>query len=200
MGNFAMMKRILLLVFLLPFIPLDTLAQGKGPHYVRCVIVDDDTIITYTLPDVYVFEPIKFKNPRQKRQYTRLVYNVKRVYPYAKLAGAKFRFYEDTLARIKDERAQKAMMKKVEDEIMAEFGDELKKLTFTQGTILIKLIDRETGNTSYDILKDFRGRLIATLWQTLGRLFGYDLKERYDPRGKDWQIEYIVKQIEAGAI
>ena len=91
-------------------------------------------------------------------------------------------------------------MKKAEKELELQFGDELKDLTFSQCKILIKLIYRETGNSTFDIVKQLRGKFTAFIWQTLARLFGYDLKTDYDPGGTDQAIEQIVLMIEAGAI
>lgn len=175
-------------------------SQDKDVIITRGVVFEGDTIPYIELRDFYVFEPLTFKNNRERRVYTRLVRNVMKVYPYAKLAAEKLNFYEDSLQKVSDPTERKRLMREVEKEIRDEFEDELKGLTITQGTILIKLIDRETGQTSYQILNDLRGRLIAGFWQSLGRLFGYNLKKKYDPSGDDWQIEYIVKQIEAGAI
>ncbi|MFO8055625.1 MAG: DUF4294 domain-containing protein, partial [Bacteroidales bacterium] len=89
-----------------------------------------------------------------------------------------------------------------EEKIQQRYKDELKKLNFKQGRILIKLIDRETAHTSYDILQEMRGRLMAGVWQGLGKIFGYDLKEGYNPETNEYdqKIETIVQMIEAGAI
>lgn len=83
---------------------------------------------------------------------------------------------------------------------MDDFGTELKKLTITQGRILLKLIDRETGDTSYELLKELRGSISAVFWQTIARIFGSDLKSQYDPKGDDFLIERVVKLIETGQI
>jgi hypothetical protein len=197
MGSLMRLRIIPILLFLV-FAAGQSAAQE--PIVMRGIILDGDTVPEMSTRDFFIFEPIVFKSVRAQKQYNRLVFNVKKVYPYAKLAGAMFKQYEDTLMKISSSKEQKLMMKKAEDEIMAKFGDELKKLNITQGVILIKLIDRETGQCSYDILRDFRGRLIAGLWQTVGRIFGYNLREKYEPSGRDSNIEYIVKQIEAGVL
>jgi hypothetical protein len=136
----------------------------------------------------------------EARQWERLVRNVKRAYPYAKLAGIKFNEYNQRIASIKNEKVKKDMMKKAEDEIQAQFGNELKDLTITQGKILLKLIDRQTNNSSYDIVVDFRGRFRAFFYQSFARLFSYNLKVKYDPLGADADIERIVLMIESGSI
>ena len=173
---------------------------GTTPQLVKCVIIEGDTFVFATLPTFHFFSPKVFKSKREEQQYTRLVRHVKRVYPYARLAGIKLREYNDILLSIESEKERKAMMKKVEDELEAQFGSELKKLTFTQGVILLKLIDRETGQTGYDLLSELRGTFRAFFWQGIGRLFGYNLKVKYDPKGADQEIEEIVMKIMYGQL
>jgi len=98
------------------------------------------------------------------------------------------------------EKEQRKLYKRAEEELKAEFGDELKALTFSQGRILLKLVDRETGTPTYHIVKELRGSFVAFFWQNLSRLFGYNLKEKYDPEGNDKDIETIVLMIENGMI
>ena len=164
------------------------------------VIVDGDTIPNITLSPVYIVTPKKFKTKSQQIRYTRLVRYVKKVYPYAKLAGQKLQKYDSLLRTAPNERAKKKMMKLAEKEIRAEYEGKLRKFTIGQGKILVKLIYRETNNTSYELLKELRGSLSAVLWQGVGRLFGYNLKVKYEPYGADYQIEQIVRLINIGAI
>ncbi len=166
----------------------------------RAVVHEGDTIPYIELPTMRFFAPRIFDNPIQRVRYSRLVKNVKKVYPYAKLAGIKFQEYAELLEGIESEKERKKISKEIEDQIKAEFEGELRRLTFTQGHILIKLIDRETSHTSYDVLKDFRGTLSAVFWQSFGRIFGYNLKNHYDPYGEDKIIEEIVQMIEQGVI
>jgi hypothetical protein len=152
------------------------------------------------LPEFVKFAPPQFKNAFQQRRYDRLVRNVKIAYPYAKLAGIRLIEYENELTSLHTEKERRDLMRRAEDQIRDEFEDDLKKLTFSQGWILLKLIDRETGHTSYDLVSEFRGKFRAFFWQTFARLFGFDLRITYDPDEVDKDIEYIVKMIEAGAI
>jgi len=163
-------------------------------------IIDGDTVALIDIRPVVIFPPVRIETKRESKRYDRLVYNVKKVYPYAKLAGQKLGAYKLILDTIQTEKARKLYMKKAEKELQAQFGDEIKDLTFSQGKILIKLIYRETGNSTFDIVKDLRGGFTAFIWQTLARIFGYDLKTDYDPGGSDQAIEQIVLMIEAGAI
>ena len=159
-----------------------------------------DSIVEIEVKPVVIFPPIRHESKREMVRYDKLVYNVKKVYPYAKLAGQKMKELEKILDTIPDEKARKTFMKKAEKELEAKFGDEIRDLTFSQGKILIKLIYRETGNSSYSIVKEMRGGFRAFVWQTLAVLFGYNLKTTYDPAGDDQAIERIVIMIEAGAI
>ena len=91
-------------------------------------------------------------------------------------------------------------MKQAEDELQAEFGDDLRNLTISQGKILLKLVYRETGASSYDLVAELRGKFRAFFWQAFARIFGFNLKSGYDPEGEDADIEFIVKMIEAGQL
>ncbi|MBS4014721.1 MAG: DUF4294 domain-containing protein [Bacteroidetes bacterium] len=164
------------------------------------VIVGGDTLLLSELQEVVILAPREFKSRLDQVRYNRLMRNVKKVYPYAKLAGEKFREYNELLINETSERKKSALMKQAEEELRESFEAELKKLTITQGIILVKLIDRETQNTTYEILKEFRGVFSAVFWQGLGRLFGYNLKTKYDPKGEDKLIEEIIMMIEWGII
>jgi len=104
------------------------------------------------------------------------------------------------LDSLKTNRAQREYLKQVEKDILAQYEEELKNLTITQGRILIKLIDRETRNTSYEVVKELRGSFQAAFWQTVARLFGSNLKVQYDPQGEDRMIEEIMGMIEKGVL
>lgn len=169
--------------------------------YLPAKIINGDTIIEATLPEVVLGEPRpQFENRFQEKQYWRLVYNLKKVIPYAKLAKQKLDEMNAHYMVLKSEKEKKKYAKEMEDQIRAQFEEQLKSLTITQGKLLIKLIYRETGSTSYDIVKEFRGGLSAMFWQALARLFGSNLKTKYDPQGEDLLMEQIVQAIEQGMI
>ncbi|MFW5891924.1 MAG: DUF4294 domain-containing protein [Bacteroidota bacterium] len=194
---------LLSFVFLLLFLSSaeESFSQKtNGGTTTRAVIYKGDTIPYIKLKAFAFVAPKHFKNNREKRRYTRLVYNIKKVYPYARLAGLKYRQYSEQLAEIDSEYERKKMTKQIENEIKEQFEDDLKKLTISQGHILIKLIDRETQHSSYDLLKDFRGIFTAVFWQSFGRIFGYNLKTKYDPDGEDKKIEEVVLLIERGLL
>ena len=115
---------------------------------------------------------------RQQRQYTALERKVRKVYPMAKVAAFKVAEYNRVYMSFTKERERKEYVKKAEKELFAEFEDEIRHMTFSEGRILIKLIDRETGKSSFEIIKEFKGGFNAFLWQTVARIFGHDLKVR----------------------
>lgn len=194
------MRFVISSIWFLIFLPVLTFGQDKEYHILRNSVVDNDTIPSATIAGVEIFDFKVFKNERRARRNNRLIRNVKKVYPWAKLASEKLVEYESVLANVDSDREKRKIMKQVEKEIQDEYGGELKKLTFTQGKILIKLIDRETGDTSYELVQDFRGNFVAFFYQSFARIFGYNLKNRYDPNGEDRNIEIIVRMIESGMI
>ncbi len=159
-----------------------------------------DSLPSVNLQEIEIISNRNSVNAWTRWRLNRLIRNVKVAYPYAKTAGALLRIYEVRLKAAKNDAERKRIMKEAEKEIKARYSAPLKKLTFTQGIILIKLIDRETGNTSYGLLQQLRGKFTAFFYQAFARLWGYNLKARYDPKGKDREIETIVKLIEAGKL
>jgi hypothetical protein len=162
-------------------------------------VVDGDTIPLIYLRPAYKIESRVFANQAQKNKWNRLIRDVKITYPYAKLAGIKLKNYNQLLIG-KTDVEKKALMKQVERELKAEFGPKLSDLTTSQGQLLMKLIDRETGNTSYEIVKELRGSFSAFFWQGIAKIFSSDLKKRYDADGDDRKIEDIISLIERGQI
>jgi len=163
-------------------------------------IIDGDTIPIIPLPEINVYSFKIIKSKRKARQLSRIIKNVKKVYPYAKLAGIRLQEYNEIFLTMSSEKEKRKLMRQVEKELKDEFGDDLRSLTFSQGKILIKLIDRETGNSSFELVQELRGKFIAFFWQTFARIFGYNLKIKYDPEGEDRNIEIIVLMIENGSI
>lgn len=163
-------------------------------------VIDGDTVPVKYLPNVLVVGEIRYRSTRERKRWNRLQYNVKKVYPYAKLAGDLLAKYEVPLDTITNPRERKRYFKMIEEELMAEFDDDIREMSMTQGRMLIKLIDRETSNSSYEIVQEFRGNLSAFFWQSLSRVFGQNLKSRYDPYGEDKDVESVIQLIEAGLI
>ena len=170
----------------------------KIKYKVWAVVIDGDTMPSINLPEFTCFGEYPTKNKKQYEAWTRTKYNVKKVYPYAILAAAKLKEYDLILERLPNEKSKKAYMKVAEKELKEQFGAQLKDLTISQGRVLLKLIDRETGNTSYSILKDYRGGFQAFMWQSVAKLFGNNMKAEYDPKGEDAMIEQAIRLVEAG--
>ena len=161
----------------------------------------DTTLIVY-LPEVDIDLMQRYLQITETRQGRRLAANVKKVYPYAKLAGEKMQEYDSLLSTIPSAAERRRVMKKAEDEITAQYTQDLKNMTFAQGAILIRLIDRETTHTSYQVVQEFRGKFRAFFYQGFARLWGYNLKSEYDPHTnpEDDEIETIMTLLERGVI
>lgn len=173
-------------------------SQPKPLYKVWAEVVNGDTIPSIRLPDVWIYAEYAYKSRKQYEAWTRTKYNVKKVYPYAILAAAKLKEYDRILQAMPDEKTKKAYLKVVDKELRAEFEEPLKELTVTQGRILLKLIDREAGKTSYEVVKEMRGGFQAFMWQSIARIFGNNMKSEYDPQGEDAMIERAIKLVEAG--
>lgn len=192
---------IFIVVFMLLFsISLPTNAQVTGETVVPAKIVDGDTIPFYTLPEVTVFTFRPFKSAKDEQKAKRLINNIKKVYPYAKLAAAKMKYYDQMAQNATSERDRDKINKRAEEDLKAQFEADIKTMTRTQGKLLIKLIDRETGKSSYEIIKLSRGTFRAIFWQSMSSVFGLSLKERYEKDGDDASIELIIQLIEKGVI
>ena len=168
---------------------------GRGFWLQEWSVEHGDSIATVHILPVYVFD-----RPADLRRYRRLVDAVKKVYPIAKIARAKMADMEKELCSLPTKKEQKAYIKRVYNEIKAEYTPVLKRMTRTQGKVLLKLIDRETEYTAYEVLREFRGGFIAGFWQGVSRIFGQNLKDEYDREGEDRIIEQIVLYYEAGLL
>lgn len=199
-----MAKNIILLFLLFPLLSHSQKDNIKGVppspvkgFLVRTTVYEGDTIPYVTLNAVSCYGQRVFRSKRQAEVWTRTKYNVKKVYPYAILASAKLKEYDRLLAQMSPSDRAK-YTKLVEDQLKKEFTEELKKLSVSQGKILVKLIDRETGKTTYDIVKDMRGSFSAFMWQGVALMFNSSLKAEYDPLGDDKAIEEAIKLVENG--
>jgi len=157
-----------------------------------------------TMPEVEIREVTINARPSRARrseyrQYERLIANIKKVYPYALMVREKLSQVNEELENIPD-KDRKKYLKEVEKDVFGEYEDDIRDMTISQGRILIKLIDRETQNTSYTLIREYRGKFSAAFWQGIARFFGTNLKEEYDPYGEDALIEAIIKEIDAGRL
>lgn len=188
-----------IIIFLIGMISL-SLGQESKYTVLQAQLIDGDTVPFVKLKEVEIYSLKIPKTRKAQKRLTKLVKNVKIVYPYARLAGIKLREYESLLLNAETDRERKQIMKKAEKEINEEYGGELRELTFSQGKILIKLIDRETGDSSFELVQELRGKFTAFWYQTFARIWGYNLKVKYDPAGEDRQLEIIVRMIERGQL
>jgi len=136
----------------------------------------------------------------QFRQYQRLVYNLKKTYPYAMIVRERLAEVNGELLTMTDEKERKTYLRQFEKQVFREYEDDIRDMTITQGKLLLKLIYRETYYTSYDLIKEYRGGVNAAFWQGIARIFGTNLKSEYDPYGEDILIEFILQDIQAGLL
>lgn len=172
----------------------------KDFEVIKGVVLDGKKVPHSVIQAVQVFPHREFKNKRQARRYGRLVTNLKKVYPYAKLARKKLGEMEKHLMTLEKASEKRKYINQVEEDLKLEFEDDLRQMTFTQGRLLIKLIDRETGETTYKWIKELKGSFSAFLWQAIARIFGSDLKTEFDNFGEDRIIDDILILIEMGMI
>ncbi|WP_163716572.1 DUF4294 domain-containing protein [Mangrovibacterium lignilyticum] len=197
-----MRKLIVILVLVVALGGVDRVSaqEQDSVHYLEGIKYDGDTIPHVSLNPIPVYPGGKYKSKRLQRKYWRLAAKVKKVYPYAKLAAQLLDEYEVKYEAANNPKLRKKYLKEVEQKLFDQYGPELKKLSISEGRILIKLIDRETQHTSYELIKDLKGGVSAFFWQGMARLFGNNLKDEYDPVEEDRMIEEIIFFIEAGVI
>jgi len=187
------MKKFLIIGLVVCIAPF-SYAQNGG-MLLPILVLGQDTFLTCTLQEVVVVSKRTFKDPIAQAQFNQLRRNVLIVYPYAKEAGELFRDINEQLAAIDKKKERKQYVKEREKELDQLYENSLKNLTVTQGDILVKLIARETGQNVYDLIKEFKNPFSAYYWNKLSSLYGYSLKQDYDPQ-EDRDIEMIVRSIE----
>lgn len=178
-------------------------AQQESPRYgqydtmrVPFIIYQGDTISARDLETYYVIASAPPAMKARLREWTRLRNAVYVTYPYARKAGAILNDINAHLVNIKESNQRKAYIKSRESELKKEFTEPLTNLSIYQGKVLMKLINRQTGNNCYEIIKEYKGGLTARLYQTVAFFFNSSLKQPYDASGEDQQIESIVKEVE----
>ena len=181
------------------------LAEMDSPTFVPTVKVgkvlhEGDSIQYMEMNNVYVYPQLTFKNKKQAQSYMRLVTNVKKVLPIAKEARQMLIETTEFLDMLPDDKAKSEHIKRVEADIFRTYKPKMKKLTYSQGKLLIKLIDRECHSSSYEMIKAFMGPIRAGFWQVFAWGFGASLKKEYDPTGTDRLTERVVLMVEAGQI
>ena len=200
------MKRLTLLLTAPLLWPLTMAAQSEDdPTFIPMVkvgktLIDGDTVQYMEMSNVYVYPEPTFKNRRQQQAYTRLVRNVKKVLPLAKEVRQMLIETAEYLETLPTKREKEEHMKRVEAAIVAEYKPKMKKLTFAQGKLLIKLVNRELGSTAFEAMQAFMGPVRAGMWQAFAWMFGASLKKGYHPEGVDRLTERVVLMVEAGQL
>ncbi|HBK28781.1 MAG TPA: DUF4294 domain-containing protein [Parabacteroides sp.] len=177
-------------------VPMKVLPEG----YLRAYVDGADTVAVVQLKDLYVFPKPKFRNKKEEAKYWKLVRDVKKTLPFAKMVYATLIETYEYIETLPDEKAKQAHLKRMEKELFAQYKPQLKKMTLSQGKLLIKLIDRECNQSSYNLVKAFLGSFRAGFWNVFAGMFGASLKTEYDPHGKDALIERIVILVERGEL
>lgn len=188
-------------------VPRELLAQvaeevkARGAHYTYGTVLDGDTIPLYHLREVKIYASGMLLTPKEISSNKRLIRNVRLMLPYAQEGRRRLDKLEVEIAQL-PRRERRAAIKQAEQQLLADYKDEISNYTFSQGLVLIKLIDRETNRSAYKIVGELRGSLRAGLYQTLAKLFGYNLKDTFDPKNnkKDDLIDRICISIERGQI
>lgn len=185
--------------------PNETEVDIDNPTFVPMVkvgkVLDKGDSIQYVeLNKVYVYPQLTFENERQRMEYNRLVYNVKKVLPIAKEVNKIIVETYEYLQTLPDKKSRDEHMKLVEADIKREYTPRMKKLTYAQGKLLIKLVYRETSSSSYQLIQAFLGSVRAGFYQTFAWIFGASLKKEYQPNGVDRLTERVVLQVESGQL
>ena len=193
-----MQKGRYILLLILVFVALNLSAQSRRQSAIwhsEWVVENGDSVAVYHLTPVR-----KYARKPDMRRYARLVKAVKRVYPLAQEAKSLMATMETELLALPTKKQQKMYIKGIEKRLVREYTPVLKKMTIYDGAVLLKLIDRQTDDTAYEIIKEFRGGFEAGLWQALAKLFGNNLKTNYDPDKDDILLEQIVLLYEKGLL
>ena len=200
------MKRLPLLAIIISSglqfaVAQETVSDALTPSVkVSKVLVDGDSIQYMEMSNVYVYPKPTFKSQKQEQAYMRLVKNVKKVLPLAKEARQMLIETAEYIETLPNQKERDAHLKKVEAAIVAEYKPKMKKLTYSQGKLLIKLIDRECNATAYETIQAFIGPVRSGMWQAFAWMFGASLKKGYDPNGVDRLTERVVLMVEAGQL
>jgi hypothetical protein len=174
----------------------DTYRENIPPF----LLEEGDTLKTLVLKDIYVYPPQTFKNQGEDEKYKKLIRDVKKTLPYAKLIYSTLIETYEYMMTLPNEKAREDHLKRMEKELFNEYKPVLKKMTLSQGKLLLKLIDRECNQTSYDLVKAFLGPFKAGFWNFFASLFGASLKSDWDPDGKDAAAERVAQLVEMGLL
>ena len=189
--------RAVILVLLLAFVAPQALAQrpSRAMSYQRWIVEEGDTI-----PLVHIRPIRKYARRPDMRRYQRLIRQVKKCYPLAKQARVEMDKMERQLLAVKDKKEQEKLAKELQKQLIKKYTPVILKMTISEGKVLLKLIDRETDSTAFQIIKDFRGGFVAGFWQMFAKMFGNNLNLEYEPEVSDRLLEQIVIYYEKGLL
>jgi hypothetical protein len=190
--TYTLKKQMLFLLFVMAF--CGVYGQQSSPKVYVTAAVSNDSLVHIELDDIDVY-PRKGQK-MNKRRYSRLVSKLRKVYPFAVDAAKELEKYNEKFEHAQSDSERRKYVRMVEKELFAKHEDELRRFTLSEGRYLVLLIDRQTGNSSYSIIKEVKGGVPAVFWQGIAKIFRNDLKEEYDPFYKHFVIEQIVLMIE----
>jgi len=193
------MKRLLHIAFVLA-VGMQMLAANSYQDSYPAYVNGEDTLIMAWLREVVIYPQMQFKNKKQERFYRRTIRDVKKCLPYAKMIAADIAHADTELAKLPDEKARKKWWRSFERQLFKKYEKDFRGMTASQGMMLMKLVDRETDKTSYDLIRQYKGKTTANFWQFIAKLFRNDLKEEYDASDKDRIIERVIYLVEAGLL
>lgn len=177
---------------------------GYGDEYVvdsvRLQVNSNDTFYLARMQDIWVYPQMVFTSKKQERFYWKTVRDVKKTLPFAKELAIEMRVADQQLALLPDDKARRKWWKQHEKYLFKKYENDFRRMTASQGQMLMKLMDRESDKTSYEIIKHYRGKASANFWQFVAKLFKNDLKEEYDASDKDRIVERVINLVEAGQL
>ena len=184
-------------------VPADFVMPSHEMNYIDSVelqVSGEDTFYLARMHEVWVYPKMAFKNKQQERFYWKTVRDVKKTLPFAKLLTKEMEYADQQLAKIPDKKLRKQWWKQHEKYLFKKYEQHFRRMTASQGQMLMKLMDRESDRTSYEIIKHYRGKASANFWQFIAKLFKNDLKEEYDASDKDKIVERVINLVEAGQL
>ena len=163
-------------------------------------VENGDTMYLSWLREVLVYPTMRFKNKKQEKFYWKTVRDVKKCLPYAKMITADMRYADAELAQLPDDKSRRKWWRAFERQLFRKYEKDFRGMTASQGMMLMKLMDRETDKTSYELIKQYKGKATANFWQFIAKLFKNDLKEEYDAEDKDRITERVINLVESGQL
>ena len=195
------LQPVILFCLFLSVYYLDTRAQSVSSKVISDFAEDkNDTLRVVILNDINIYPPQAFKNQAEEEKYLKLIRDVKKTLPYAKIIYSTLIETYEYIMTLPTEKEREDHLKRIEKDLYDEYMPVLKKMSLSQGKLLIKLVDRECNQSSYNILKAFLGPFRAGFWNIFAGMFGASLKTTWDPNGKDSEAERIVEFVEMGLL